>query len=315
MAEKEVKKTIGQKICDTWNGFRHFMWNSEEKTVMGRGGKSWAKISLFYCIFYACLAGFWAAMLAAFFQISIDYQRPKWTALVSTPGLNSVPRGNEDLRINWQPNDPESYSKITERMQEVFDRLEELGSADGLQDCTNIPVGSVDEPQRRCKFDVSNLGPTCVPPNFGWDSLKPCFFLTLNRIYGYTPENYPNYPNLDDVPDMAKAVYKPDNVAITCFQRRETDDSVNATMPFPKAGIPFGFFPYVGFGTDVEERKTLVEPVVAVQVSLKRANEVASIACQTFTGNIAPNGGLFDTDDESMIRLYLNPRQDEEEDN
>ena len=44
MAEKEVKKTIGQKICDNWNGFRHFIWNSEERTVMGRGGISWGMI-------------------------------------------------------------------------------------------------------------------------------------------------------------------------------------------------------------------------------------------------------------------------------
>lgn len=41
-------------------------------------------------------------------------------------------------------------------------------------------------------------------------------FIVIMQIYGYTPEDY---PSLDDVPDMAKAVYKPGNVAITCFQR------------------------------------------------------------------------------------------------
>ena len=30
-----------EKAMDNWNGFRRFMWNSEERTVMGRGGESW----------------------------------------------------------------------------------------------------------------------------------------------------------------------------------------------------------------------------------------------------------------------------------
>lgn len=311
MAGKEGEKTFMQKVCDNWNGFRHFMWNSEEKTVMGRGGKSWAKISFAYLIFYTCLAGFWAAFFAIFFQISIDPTRPKWTALVSTPGLNSVPQGNEDLRINWQPDNPDSYSAIIKDMQVVYDNLAKLGT----EDCSELGTGTVDEPQRLCKFDVDTLGPNCVPPNFGWDSLKPCLYLTLNRVFGYIPINY---DSLADVPDLAKAVYKPDNVAITCFQRKANDDSVNATMPFPKAGIPFGFFPFVGERDEVK-RRMIVEPVVAVQISLKKANQVASILCQTFTGNIDPNGGLFDTDDESTLRIYLNPTRDvvddEEEEN
>ena len=49
-----------------------------------------AKISLFYFVFYSCLAGFWAALLAIFLQVSVSYDRPKWTAYVSTPGKENL---------------------------------------------------------------------------------------------------------------------------------------------------------------------------------------------------------------------------------
>ena len=53
---------------------------------------------------------------------------------------------------------------------------------DFYMDCSNLDVGSVEEGQRFCKFDVKSLGECNSPPNFGWDTLKPCVFLRLNRV-------------------------------------------------------------------------------------------------------------------------------------
>ena len=48
--------------------------------------------------------------------------------------------------------------------------------------CTNLDVGSVEDGQRFCNFDVTSLGECNKPPYFGWDTLKPCVFLRLNRV-------------------------------------------------------------------------------------------------------------------------------------
>ncbi len=42
---------------------------------------------------------------------------------------------------------------------------------------------------------------------------------------------------------------------ISLFQRESDRENVNFTMPFPNAGIPFGFFPYVLGSTDNMDRE------------------------------------------------------------
>ncbi|CAH2065805.1 unnamed protein product, partial [Iphiclides podalirius] len=70
-----------------WEGFRIFLWNSETGQFLGRTGSSWAKILLFYLIFYAILVGFFAALLAIFYQ-TLDYKTPKWQMDGSLIGNN-----------------------------------------------------------------------------------------------------------------------------------------------------------------------------------------------------------------------------------
>ena len=57
-------------------GFLEFLYNKKKGTVLGRTGKSWALITIFYIIYYSCLAGFWAAMLSVFLT-TIEDDRPK----------------------------------------------------------------------------------------------------------------------------------------------------------------------------------------------------------------------------------------------
>lgn len=66
-----------------------------------------AKILLFYVIFYAALAGFFAAMLAVFYQ-TLDENKPKWQLddglIGSNPGLGfrpMPPESNVESTLVW----------------------------------------------------------------------------------------------------------------------------------------------------------------------------------------------------------------------
>merc|ERR1712241_1203943 len=60
-----------------WEGFLLFLWNPETKEFLGRTGMSWLKISVFYLIYYSCLAGFFMLMLLAFFA-TLSNDRPTY---------------------------------------------------------------------------------------------------------------------------------------------------------------------------------------------------------------------------------------------
>ena len=58
--------------------FGTFIWNGRTKELLGRSGASWAKISLFYSIFYLLLAGFFVGMLAVFVKFFMPLDRPMY---------------------------------------------------------------------------------------------------------------------------------------------------------------------------------------------------------------------------------------------
>jgi hypothetical protein len=91
-------------------GILKFLWNSETKELLGRDGASWAKVSLFYAVFYTCLGSFFVGMLAVFmWQMPMD--KPTYWGESSTmnarglnPGLGFRPQIDvEDHAIIWNP--------------------------------------------------------------------------------------------------------------------------------------------------------------------------------------------------------------------
>jgi len=85
-----------------WEAIKYLIWNPETGQVLTRTPLSWLKISVFYCIYYGCLAAFWAAMLNIFF-ITIPPEHPKWMLEESIIGINpglGVKPANQDQRID-----------------------------------------------------------------------------------------------------------------------------------------------------------------------------------------------------------------------
>ena len=80
---KESEKANGTKF----KSFCQFIWNTDTKEFLGRNGSSWAKVGVFYTVFYVCLGLFWFGMLRIFLT-TISDERPKWILDESLIGLN-----------------------------------------------------------------------------------------------------------------------------------------------------------------------------------------------------------------------------------
>merc|ERR1712001_456737 len=64
--------------------FRYFLYDPDNGTILSRTPKSWALITIFYCIYYSCLAAFWYVCLLIFFSTLPDAELgPKWQRLCS----------------------------------------------------------------------------------------------------------------------------------------------------------------------------------------------------------------------------------------
>jgi len=68
--------------------YTYILYDPKNGTILTRTPKSWALIIIFYCIYYSCLAGFWAACMTIFLKIQINEQTPTWMMGDSIIGTN-----------------------------------------------------------------------------------------------------------------------------------------------------------------------------------------------------------------------------------
>lgn len=82
-----------------FESFKHFFWNPDTETFLGRTWESWAKLVAFYITLYTCLAGIWSVYFYIF-HLTISDRYPKWQladSLIGTnPGLGMRPQSPSD---------------------------------------------------------------------------------------------------------------------------------------------------------------------------------------------------------------------------
>ena len=72
-----------------WEAFRYFLYDPDNGTILSRTPKSWFLITVFYTIYYSCLAAFWYVCLLIFFQTLPEATLgPKWQQEGSLIGIN-----------------------------------------------------------------------------------------------------------------------------------------------------------------------------------------------------------------------------------
>lgn len=276
-----------------FEAFKYFLHNPETGEYLTRTPKSWALITIFYIIYYAFLAAFWAAMLMIFFT-TLNDQSPRWIgaeSLIGTsPGVGMHPKQTDALidssmiQYNMQSKSDSDhiagYGGWVERTKSFLDQYD----ASKGKDCSvsNRADGGITE---FCKFKTSDLG-TCSSGNYGFDEGKPCVFLKLNKIYGIDNDYYNDPADLpDEMPqelkDHIKTQADKNQVWIECHGEYPADrESLGKIEYFPKSrGIPQYYFPYMN-------QKGYQSPVVAVKFENAKKNQLLHVECRAWAKNI-----------------------------
>lgn len=281
-----------------WEKVRYILHNPETGEYLTRTPKSWALITLFYLVYYSCLAGFWAAMLCIFFT-TLEDKSPKWVGEASiigiSPGLGLKPMQSDalidssmitfTLGVKEDQGEDGKYAGWggwANRSAQFLDKYDTpVGSA---KDCTagNGVSGFVDY----CKFDPAAKLGDCALENNGYDEGKPCIFLKLNRIYDVPNPPYNDAADLpEDMPADLKAHIATqtdkNQVWIHCKGEYPADVEGLGTLKYYPAsqGIPNYYFPYLN-------QEGYQSPIVAVQFANAKENQLLHIECRAWAKNI-----------------------------
>jgi len=278
-----------------FEAFRYFLYDPDNGTILSRTPKSWALITIFYTIYYSCLAAFWYVCLLIFFQTLPDAaEGPKWQQDGSLIGINpgvgirplnrdsridsnmfvlefrdsndilSEKQGEGDLNIDYarraQLFFEENYGTVGEGYNE-FDRAAELG------DCAQFPYGFI---------------------NPAGGAISPCVFLKFNKIWGWepTPVTEEDFAENPEWPAEFKSHWDAqadkEKIWIHCQGRNPADKEALADggMTYLPAtqGFPATFFPYTG------NKEGYQSPLVAVNFNLdeKYIGQLIHIECRAY---------------------------------
>ncbi|XP_038051254.1 sodium/potassium-transporting ATPase subunit beta-1-like [Patiria miniata] len=289
------RRALGNNIRENWHGFRHFMWNMEKREVMGRNGKSWAQIGLFYLCLYVFLAGYFAAMFAIFYQ-TISQERPTYNTLITPPGLHvfPIPTGQGRIEYGLDNSDVDRMRFEQEIKDNVFAPLLDIDQST-YENCYNLPPLTINDPQRFCRYDASLLG-ECAPDNTGYNTTQPCLYMGLNKVWGWIPEGFTSDVLMTQ---FNKSASFTNRIFFTCDVHEGHQQYVNTLTMFPADGVSFGHYPYV-VGTDQAQQARYLRPVVALKVDINTRDQEVRIECRARASNIpdeAP-GGLFNSREE-----------------
>ncbi|KAI0215943.1 Sodium/potassium-transporting ATPase subunit beta [Lamellibrachia satsuma] len=268
----------GSRNTSSWEAFTTFMWDSNKNTFLGRNGKSWALITLFYVILYGCLAGFFLLSMYVFFQVGSD-TIPTRTGYASpmkgNPGMGFRPQPDVvSNTIRFKQGVNESYFKYTQEITKFLDGYSDQKQKDNIN-CSDVDPDDRDK-TKACLFDISVLGKDCPAPDYGFGEGQPCVLLKLNKVYGWEPEMASNDSSLA----RSEGAFFSDSIGITCEGAYSDDkEKVGLIEMYPKNGFPAHFYPYLN-------QEGYVSPVVFVRFTKPTTDVTVSVWCKAWAENI-----------------------------
>ncbi|KAM9829513.1 sodium/potassium-transporting ATPase subunit beta-1b [Syngnathus typhle] len=275
-------------------GWKKFLWDSEKGELLGRTGGSWFKITVFYVIFYGCLAGIFIGTIQAMLLTLSNY-KPTWQDRVAPPGLSHTPRSDKS-EVVFTPKEVETYLPYTKALRDFLAKYDDDKQLDQMkfEDCGDDPMsykmrGDLESDtgvRRACRFSRRLLGPCSglddKDKDFGFDKGQPCIIVKLNRIVNFHPR--PPTSN-STIPEEAQSKVQPNLIPIHCTNKREEDAGKIGEIKYHgiSGGFPLQYYPYYG--------KLLhphyLQPLVALQFTNLTRNEELRIECKVYGDNIS----------------------------
>jgi len=280
-----------------WEGFKQFLWNSETSECLGRTGSSWAKILAFYVVFYAVLAGFFAAMLYVFYQ-TLDENKPKWQLdnglIGANPGLGfrpMPPESNVESTLVWFE---AANEKNTEYWIGALDEFLESYTKVNKEDEKNRVDCDFENPPHNgkvCRVDVSSnkFGLCTKEKDYGYSKSAPCIFLKLNKIYNWNPQFYNKTSDLPDLmPQDLQGIIngldendkKNEMIWISCEGENPADvENLGPINYIPHRGFPGYYYPFMN-------QRGYMPPVIAINFERPKTGVLINIECKAWARNI-----------------------------
>jgi len=295
------------------------LFDPDNGTILTRTPLSWLKITVFYLIYYSCLACFWIACLVIFFQtLPEEESGPRWQQdwglIGKNPGLGLRPR-NTDERIDSQmfvlqggdtnihPSHPHGEGDLNADYAVRVRNFLDMYKKDVAPE---VPGPDPAKPLFKGyqKFDYKAVLGSCGDFPYGYvgSKVKPCIFFKLNNIWGWEPKPVqcgdptqvaPDGDPFDECPKTlvkhletaAAREAKDQNIWIDCNGRNAADqEAVEGRLSYypGSRAIPISYFPYLGQRNQVDKNVGYHSPLVAIQVDPKTPGQLVHMECRAY---------------------------------
>jgi len=272
-------------------GFAAFLYNKERGEVLGRTSSSWAKIGLFYVIYYTGLACFFIALLSIFLYSFTDNKAPVLTGAYSVlppvPGMGYQPMVKaEETLLTYSLAKTKEGVKSRKPYKEGLQNFLETGAKPDriapaikatnylnpnaslfrtIDECKK--GGAIKRDTKPCIFDASTIPDFlthCPLDDFGYDEGKPCVAIKMNRIYEFVPQISGDG----------------EDIVIKCEGEHLADkDNVGEIKYFPSSTdgatgvIPKYYFPFLG-------QPNYMTPLVFIKFQDILKNVLVQVVCR-----------------------------------
>ncbi|XP_041350520.1 sodium/potassium-transporting ATPase subunit beta-like [Gigantopelta aegis] len=273
----DQKVTVKQRV----SGFLNFVWNSDNKTLLGRGGRSWAEICFFYLIYYICLASFFAGLLAVFYQ-TMDGQYPKLmgtdSLLKGNPGVGFKPMPDVDTTlIRYERSDAKQVKPYVDHINKFIKKYEEPKDSDNIVNCSGNAMRMTET--TACKVDLAEVIEKCGE-DYGYAKGKPCILLKLNKIFDWIPLPYEGDDLPGNMPEDLKQIYDNSSVWIACEGENPGDqDNLGKIEYYPSQGFSMRYYPY-------RNQKGYLQPLIMAHLKNMVHHVGIMIECKAWARNI-----------------------------
>ncbi|KZC04574.1 Sodium/potassium-transporting ATPase subunit beta-1 [Dufourea novaeangliae] len=301
--DKYYESRIPQPDLGAFGNILRFIWNKKRKAFLGRTGKEWAQLGLFYLCFFSVLGAIFALQM----KISVDfvskldkpffqYTDPATRSILmpkyfnslrkfGSPGIAFKPRSISASSPIISVNNSSIKARPKRYIQALTDFLREY-NANVSKYNVNCQHQNYEfnRTRRPCFFDTKSLG-VCSRYPYGYSKpLKPCVLVKFNKRFDWVPDYYNQSSRLPkNMPNNLKMAIQSSEkfyIWLSCDGANSVDkEHIGEIDYIPSPGFPIEYFPFTG-------QQDYLSPIVALHFQNLTPNRLVTVECNLWAFNI-----------------------------